>query len=177
MNTWVRVVQRIPIEAKEAHSQPLLISYELEGAGWAKCSLQSDVGAVQITSSYLSDSLRDLVLSALSVLGGFRGVDFSFDEEPGQYRWVIESTGETTIDLQLFEFPDLGSNEPNDKGSRLFLVHTNRTIYAQAVLTAASAVLAKHGLAGYLESWHKHPFPARELELLQEALAALDRGA
>ena len=177
MNNWVRVVQRVKVEAEEAHSQPLLISYELEGAGWAKCSLQSDTSAVQITSSYLSDSLRDLVLSAVSVLGGFRGVVFSFDEEPGQYRWVIESTGHTTFDLQLIEFPDLGSNEPNDKGSLLFLVHTNRLIYAQAVHSAASAVLAKHGLAGYAESWHMHPFPARELELLQESLAGLSRGA
>jgi len=41
----------------------------------------------------------------------------------------------------------------------------------EPVHSAASAVLAEHGQAGYKKKWVEHEFPSRQLELLAEYIS------
>ena len=149
----------------------LSITYRLVGTGWAECFVSDDHQKCEITASYLSDALGNLVLAAYAALSGFREVSFGFDEEPGEYRWVLEATDVNEIQIRLLCFDELWGNKPNTEGKVLFCTKCRPVVFARAVHRAATAVLQEHGETGYLEKWSEHPFPTRQLALLSESLA------
>jgi hypothetical protein len=111
-----------------------------------------------------------LVLSALAALSGFSALTFAFDEEPGEYRWVLRSIGRNLLELRVLAFAERQAR-PADADGRLLLVTRCRpAVYARAVHGAASALLERHGEAGYQEKWAQHAFPARTLHLLARVL-------
>lgn len=148
----------------------LEIAFQLVGSGWAKCVIADERAKCEITASYLSNALNHLVLAALGVLSGFKSVSFSFDEEPGEYRWVIESIEMNVIKIDVLEFSELWANKPNTEGKLLLSTSCRPLIFARAVWYAAKAVFVEYGDAGYLKAWSEHPFPIRELALLTELL-------
>jgi hypothetical protein len=149
----------------------LAVSYELKGTGWATCVVADEAARIQITASYLSDALGSLVLAATGVLSGFRAVTFGFDEEPGEYRWVIRAIDLNEIEIRLLDFRSVLGNMPDDEGRLLFATRCRPAVFARAVHGAAAAVLEKHGEGGYWERWAEHPFPRLQLELLSRLLA------
>jgi hypothetical protein len=149
---------------------PLTITYELVGTGWSVCRLNAGALEAEISASYLSDALGNLILSAVAVASGFRSVSFGFDQEPGEYRWIIETIDTDLVRLRILEFEDLWGNKPDNAG-RLHLEVSMRPLqYAEAVASAAEGVLMAHGLNGYAERWSEHKFPDRELTLLRSAI-------
>jgi len=149
----------------------LSITYRLVGTGWAECVISDNESKCEVTASYLSDALGKLVLAALGVLSGFRDVTFGFDEEPGEYRWVIQSIDINEIAIEIFDFDELWGNKPNVDGRLLFSSKCRPVVFARAVHDAATAVLDEHGESGYLEKWNEFPFPSQQLTLLSELLA------
>jgi hypothetical protein len=152
----------------------LRITYELVGTGWSRCTIRADGNEVELTASYLSNALGQLVLSAIAIITGFRQTSFSFDEEPGESRWVLETVDINVIELSVFEFEELWGNKPNRDGTQLLALSLRPITYARAVCAAAHAVLAEYGADGYKQKWSEHSFPERELEILVEAIAAIE---
>jgi hypothetical protein len=151
----------------------LSITYSLVGPGWARCVVESEKSKCELGASYLSDALGNLVLSAIASVSGFRSSTFGFDEEPGEYRWVIESTDVNTISVEVLEFQELWGTKPNTEGKSLFRTVCAPITYARAVAMAANSVLEEHGLDGYLGKWMEHAFPERQLQLLEERIASV----
>lgn len=149
----------------------LSITYELFGTGWARCILKADEVECEVTASYLSDALGNLVLAALGTLAGFKSVAFGFDEEPGEYRWVIQQTDANEIRIEVLSFDELWGNKPNAEGRVLISTVCRPVVFAAAVQKAATAVLAQYGEEGYHAKWVEHPFPSRQLTLLAELVA------
>jgi hypothetical protein len=147
------------------------ISYSLVGTGWSECIVETKDARSRLSASYLSDALGNLVLSAISVASGFHRVEFGFDEEPGEYRWCVESVDNNTTRLRIFEFEELWGNKPSESGRLMLEVMATPLSYAKAVQTCAEAVLQEHGLTGYAEKWAEHEFPAQALELLGIVIA------
>ena len=156
---------------------PLSINYRITGLGWAECAVADNSSSCTITASYLSDALRHLVLAGTAVLSGFRCVSFSFEEEPGAYRWVIKSLRTNEIELQVIEFDSAYSEKPDAEGQLLFRTTGLPIAFAQAVQKAASEVLASLGEGGYAEQWSEHPFPTSQLLELSRLLAEEERDA
>src|SRR5262245_28827983 len=123
---------------------PLRMSYTLVGTGWSRCMIEASDNRLEITASYLSDALGNLVLSALAVVSGFRAAAFPFDEEPGEYRWVLEVTDNNVLSIRVLEFSELWSQKPDTEGRVLFAISTTPLAYAKAVHSCASAVLEEH---------------------------------
>ena len=156
---------------------PLSLAYHLTGSGWAECTISDDKGNCTVTASYLSDALFNLVLAANAVAGRFSRVTFSFDEEPGEYRWVISPTRVNEVEIRILSFGELWGDKPDEDGKLLFQTICVPETFAMAVHAAAGAVLAKHGESGYLERWAEHPFPKNQFEDLSRRLAALQGDA
>ena len=150
----------------------LSITYELVGTGWSRCTIKSGEAQCEVTASYLSDALGNLVLTALGALSGFQSVVFGFDEEPGEYRWVVQQVDINQIKVEVLYFDELWGNKPNADGQVLISVTCRPVVFAAAVQMAAAAVLAQHGEEGYLNKWGDHSFPSRQLALLTELIAA-----
>lgn len=153
---------------------PLSLSYKLTGLGWAECTLSDDESSTTITSSYLSDALGRLVLAAVAASSGFSRLAFSFEEEPGEYRWVINSPRTNEIELKIFQFDYAYSDLPDEKGQLVFCTRCRPVIFAAAVRRAAVELLTTVGEAGYAKQWEQHPFPSRWLEDLNRILAPND---
>jgi hypothetical protein len=152
---------------------PLSITYQITGLGWAECTLKTGAGSCTVTACYLSDALGSLVTAAKALLSSFTAVTFSFDEEPGEYRWVIRSPRLNELQIKILSFSELWSGEPDEEGKEVFHFVCTPETFAEAVHAAASAVLAEHGEAGYLEKWHEHPFPLGAFTELSRGLSAL----
>ena len=150
---------------------PIRISYSLVGTGWSECIVETPDARAELSASYLSDALGKLVLSALSVASGFHAVEFGFDEEPGEYRWSVESVDNNAVRLRIFEFQELWGNKPTESGRLMLEVAATPLAYAKAVRSCAEAVLQEYGLTGYAEKWAEHPLPAQALELLGNVIA------
>src|SRR5687768_17732149 len=96
------------------------LTYRLTGTGWAECTLSDENSSCTVTASYLSDALRHLVVAATAVVSGFSRITFQFDEEPGEYRWVIETPRMNEIELRVLEFPELYGEKPDADGKEIF---------------------------------------------------------
>lgn len=150
----------------------LVIDYRLAGAGWADCTVELGDAKCEVSASYLSDALGNLVLAAVGVLAGFHNVSFGFDEEPGEYRWAVTRVGNDQVSVSLLSFKQLWGNQPDSEGELLLAGTLHPLQFGEAVLHAAGVVLERHGLAGYKEEWVEHDFPVKQLELLREQVAS-----
>lgn len=152
-------------------TQGLRITYELVGTGWSRCVVEYGEQRCEVSASYLSDALRNLVLFALAISSGFRSASFGMDEEPGEYRWLAELEEANLVKLRVLEFPELWGQKPNSMGKTLFEASFRPVVVAEAVVEAADRVLEAHGANGYRDKWAEHGFPERELTLLKASVA------
>lgn len=111
-------------------------------------------------------------LAANGVLAGFSALTLSFDEEPGEFRWVITAPRQNEIELSILEFPELRGGQPDAEGRSLFASRCRPIVFAKAVADAARRVLEAHGESGYQEKWNEHPFPTA---LLIELVMAIEQ--
>jgi hypothetical protein len=151
------------------------ISYKLVGSGWSECRVETNNGRAELSASYLSDALGNLVRSAIAVVSCFHIVEFGFDEEPGEYRWSMNALGNNFIRLRVVEFPELWGNKPTETGRLLLEEIITILDYAKAVHACAITVLQEYGLVGYAEKWAEHQFPERELAILGDLIAELNQ--
>jgi hypothetical protein len=152
-------------------SEQIQISYSLPGTGWSKCMVETGHARTELSASYLSDALGNLVLSAITVASGFQTVEFGFDKEPGEYRWSICGMENNAIEVRIVEFQSRAANQATEMGRVLLSGITTRRDFARAVHLCATSVLDEYGVKGYAEKWAAHPFPERTLHLLGEAIA------
>jgi hypothetical protein len=146
------------------------IDYRLTEIGWAECTVSSGERTCLVTASYESDALRNLVLAANGVLAGFSALTFRFDEEPGEFRWVITAPRHNEVQIDILQFPELWGARPDAEGISLYTSRCRPIVFAKAVADAARRVLEAHGESGYLEKWDAHPFPAAQYADLVKAI-------
>ena len=131
------------------------LSYDLVGAGWAKCTIRVDDATATVTASYLSDALDDLASAVSATLRGHPHATASFTEEPGEYRWIFEPLPEGKVVVRILEFRELWGGVQTRK-ERSFLTHS---VGAGALLSELQKLERTYGLAGYREKWVEHDFP------------------
>jgi hypothetical protein len=152
----------------------LTIDYRLTGAGWAACTISQADATCEITASYLSDAFGKLVLAAASIAAGAHGVSVGFDEEPGEYRWLIRRLDDECVQVTILSFPDWFPYRLDDEGEAIFRCTCTPLEFARAVMNAALALRESKDDAVYLEQWD-HAFPAQALNLLESHVAVLER--
>lgn len=147
------------------------VSYKLTGAGWAECSLDIDGQVIILTASYLSHALESLLQGTIAILEGDPKAKASFDEEPGEYRWLFTRINEQQIRIKILWFEDIQSNESDEDGQTIFEAMCRLRTFAGAVLAASQEVLSDHSLAGYKSKWCMHEFPITTQNALKQLLA------
>lgn len=161
-------------------------SYQLVGRGWARSEIRNGDQVARLTVSYLSDALGDLLEAVQQVLGGADVAELTWWEEPGEYRWRFETTGDVTI-LTITSTSDIRREENwNDDGWDIdlteeggpdvveFRSECDITDLADAIVVAVRTLIAKDGAAGYLHRWIDHPFPMSKLKAVEALLSARD---
>ncbi len=152
----------------------LVIDYKLTGSGWAECTIADGEQSCTVTASYLSDAFGDLVLSAVALLHWFNALSFSFQEEPGEFRWVFNTKSNNEIELKILDPYYANRLRPSaDGGQLIFQTAFTRETFGNAVLETGKKLLEEYGEAGYLEKWVEYPFPTESLSELGRLLERL----
>lgn len=152
----------------------LSIDYKLTGSGWAECTIADGDRSCTITASYLSDAFGDLVLSSVAMLHWFNAISFSFEEEPGEFRWLLRSRPNNRLELKIVDGYDIHKGPTPDYDCKLLFQTTcSQMQFGKAVAKAGNALLEKHGEDGYLEKWVGYPFPTENLRQLNQLLTQL----
>jgi hypothetical protein len=137
--------------------------FRLTGTGWCEARLQIGEEWAGLTASYLGDALGDLVRGTLAIARSGNddaAVLVHWEEEPGEFRWVLTPRGDY-LDVQVLWLGDPAGAQ--EKLHRL----CSRSAFYNAIAQGAQAVLDEHGLDGYKARWIQHDFPLEPLEQLQ----------
>lgn len=150
------------ILAPEILTMPISLHYELVGTGWSECRLTIGDKSVQVTASYLSDALESLCTAVLAIANGKEREHATFDEEPGEYRWLLERQDADNVRIRILQFEDLWSRRlPDESGETIFDAVCTVTELVQAVVSALEYLHTTYGKKGYRKMWISHPFPSK----------------
>lgn len=69
-------------------------TYRLTGEGWSEARLTIGAASTPLSASYLDDALGDLVAAAVLLPGAESTIRLSWAEEPGEFRWVLDRSGD-----------------------------------------------------------------------------------
>lgn len=150
-------------------------------AGWSEYAIVLGNQFAHYVPSYLSHALEDFASAAVKVARGEDSVRFSFEDEPGEYRWLIDSAGSgprsgDLLRVRILEFKTQFANEidgvvypaeDEDGTVRLDGVCTKRRFLSVAKLVLQEA-LALNGIDGYRKKTIDHDFPESELRELEQ---------
>ncbi|MBI3409029.1 MAG: hypothetical protein HY040_11835 [Planctomycetes bacterium] len=145
-------------------------SFRLVARGWAECSLTIGEQHLDLTASYLSDALGDLLGAVIRILEGDADATAAFAEEPGAYRLRFTRLDDNRMLIRVLEFPKTFDNRPDEKGKLLLEAECRNRIFAAAVLVASQKMLQEHGVEGYLGQWVNNEFPLERHSRLQGLL-------
>lgn len=145
-------------------------SYRLTGTGWAEARVEDDTSWATITASYLGDALGDLLEAVGVLLEGAEQARCSWEEEPGEYRWIWERTG-SDVYLRILALRDNFPRQPDELGTLVFETRQPLRALASAMAAGAQALLDDLGEEEYLRRWVDHPFPTAHLFLIKDRLA------
>jgi hypothetical protein len=120
------------------------------GAGWAEATLAD--GPSSATASYLGDALGELLEANGTRFEGADEARCSWEEEPGEYRWLFQGTG-ADVHLRVLAFADVYSKEPDHQGVVVFETRQPLREVARSIADGAQAVLDQHGEDEYLRRW------------------------
>lgn len=122
------------------------------GPGTITAELADDVACGQITASFLSDALGDLARVVIGMLRGAPHARCAWQEEPGEYRWVLERAGEH-IRLRILWFPQTFSKQLDEAGRLVFATTCTLAGFAGQLKSQLERPLDEHGIEGYQEPY------------------------
>lgn len=143
--------------------------YRLTGAGWAEASISGGEASATLRASYLGDALGDLLEAVGVLLEGATGARCSWEDEPGEYRWIFSRRGED-VHVQVLGFEDSYLRKPDAAGTVVYESTLPLLGLAVAMADGAQAVLDEHGADGYMAKWIGHPFPTEHLAMIRARL-------
>jgi hypothetical protein len=143
--------------------------YELRGSGWADATLTIGERTATLSASYLGDALGELLDALVSLTRGSTHARASWDQEPGEYRWVF-SRRDQQVRVQVLYLPEWRgvADASDDQGEVVLDGVCTLTALSEAVTNAAQRVLDRYGEAGYRAKWVQHDFPVAALRELKQ---------
>jgi hypothetical protein len=145
------------------------LTYELEGAGWATARIQDGDSHMDVTVSYLHDSLRELAEAACALLSGAHSARVVFMDEPGEIHLVLDRVDDVLrCEARWFEDWSSWGMHPADRFKVVFSGVTTVHRFVGEVRKELEALLREHGLSGYKAKWVEHDFPDDLLSELRQ---------
>jgi hypothetical protein len=149
------------------------VEYEVGEAGWATCRVAFAERAVEITASYLHDSLHQLCDVVASIALGAKHGTVVFMDEPGEHHLKLERVSETDVTVGVIWHDDWTSwGMGSDSTGRVVLEGITTVAHLRGqTYSAARRILDSLGAQEYKRRWIQHEFPEAAYARLEKARA------
>jgi hypothetical protein len=144
------------------------LTYTVHEAGWATVAIACGSATVEMSASYLHDSLRDLLSGAKAIASGASDVTVVFMDEPGEHHLNVRrlAGGRVTFEVNWFDdWQNWGFG--GSSGKTVLSCETTIAHLHGQVLSAARAIIDGYGIEGYRQKWRAHDFPVAQYEDLR----------
>lgn len=140
-------------------SPDIRIEYKLVGTGWAECTLNIHGQTCTVTASYLSHALDAFLRAVNKICLGGTQARFFFDEEPGEYRWLLSREPDGGLRIKILAFQNLWNDMEDAEGELIFEAVCALSEFSVALAKAISDLLSEYGIEGYADEWAIGDFP------------------
>jgi hypothetical protein len=150
----------------------MTINYNLGNHGWANLHMSYKRERVNMTVSYLHDTLAELITAANLLLKGAPDAKVIAMDEPGEHLIYMQSSDAINVAIEIRWFKDWASwNMITEKEYQVaFKCHNTILNLSTEIFNNAKRILEKHGMDGYKERWIEHDFPIDEYNRLKSLL-------
>jgi hypothetical protein len=124
----------------------------LAGRGWIEAGITDGVSQLSMVPSYLSDGPADLADAVIILLQGAQHATCSWQDEPGQYRWLLERQGDE-LEIKILRFEETFSRKLDEQGERLFSTRCTLARFAVQVHGQLQRLLVGEGAEACLSTW------------------------
>ena len=149
-------------------------TYDLTGSGWAHAGFEVAGRKVDMSVSYLHNTLEELTSAALHLIRGESIHEVViFMDEPGECQLELKrETEKLTATITHFEdWKSWGNfDESKHKASSLIQFEISTKKFAMEVLNVLYKLHQQYGLAGYREKWVENDFPFEKYQALEVAI-------
>lgn len=145
--------------------------FSLFEKGWVKATISDEGKDLTVFAAYLSDGLSDLIICVWKLLEGENEVFCSWQEEPGQYRWLFLREG-NQIKLRILWFEDTFSKYTDLKGKEMFCGNEDIIKFSRNIIRVFDKLKFEYGVDGYKKKW-AYEFPEADLDRLKSAFRKL----
>ncbi|MCC9658794.1 hypothetical protein [Rhodopirellula halodulae] len=146
------------------------LAYELHEHGWATATLCNDDVSVDMTVSYLHDTLRELANAAYHVSRGTADRMVVFMDEPGEHQLKIMRLDDSNCSYSIDWYDDWHSWGMKSVGDgypkRITEGVVSARRFMQQVHTVLWTLFDTFGIDGYKSRWCEHDFPEAEMKRL-----------
>jgi hypothetical protein len=143
-------------------------AYTVGEAGWADVHIECGDAVVNMTASYLHDSLRDLLSATTAIVRGAPEAAAIFMDEPGEHHLKLRRLEAGQIEIEVLWYNDWHSWGIGPSTSSSVLRCETRVAHLRGqVLSAARQIINELGAAGYRAKWQEHDFPLQQLAELE----------
>ncbi len=150
----------------------LRINYNLADHGWADVHMNHGHQSVDMTVSYLHDTLAEFITAANLLLKGAPDAKVIAMDEPGEHLVHLTSPDRASLVIEIRWFKDRASWDLVTEKEFEVVFKCDDTIlnFSTGIFNNAKRILDKHGMQGYKEKWIKHDFPMGEYNRLKSLL-------
>lgn len=149
-------------------SDRFYFDYELHEAGWATARIRDSDFTVDMTVSYLHDSLRELANAAFTISRTPGTSRVVFMDEPGEHQLTLTREYGQECHYSICWFEDWDSwgmkSLPGSRNVCSGTVSVRRLVHQ--VYSCLWTLYEQYGVAGYKERWGEHDFPHQEMQRL-----------
>ena len=146
------------------------VDYRLKRHGWSEADVVIGHQQAQLTASYLTDALGDLVRAGREIAAGREAARVTWAFEPGCYRWKFDRHG-ADLDVDIWRYEEDWGPDSEVDGSLVMHAECSALAMVRAVSVSAHTVLDAHGVDGYMKEWQHAAFPISDLAQLDSLIA------
>jgi hypothetical protein len=133
-------------------------------------TLTIDDNKLYFEASYLSDAPYDMLIAVSTLLEGAEEAVCSFQDEPGEHRWLLSKAG-TAVTIRVLWFEDTFSRRSESSAQVVLVGQTDLYKLARKLRQQFNKIAAAYTPEEYKNLWG-YEFPETALERLRRGLKA-----
>jgi hypothetical protein len=143
------------------------IDYRLGEAGSANARILHGDKCYEMPGiSYLSDALGDMAQATVSLMTGADSAIFSFQDEPGEWRWVLQRGEADSLSIRIYR-SEINFAWKLKPVVEVFYCECVVLDFVGQVFAILHTILKEHGVEGYKQRWRNFEFPIAVYQKLQ----------